>query len=143
MTRVQNILISCGAFWLSLYMILPLAWIFGRLNDRIIYGDGVLDAIAMGTMTSLGRSCAAALAGAIVCLTVAGKKPERWAFLVAILYVVAAPVRYHWNSPATQWDRLWQGINLVFPAFICVASAFLTMRCRRKIARGPGHGMEI
>jgi len=143
MTRVQNILISCGVFWLSLYTLLPLAWIFGKLNDRIIYADGVLDAIAMGIMTSLGRSAAAALAGVIVSLTVTEKKPHRWAFLVAILYVVAAPVRYHWNSPATQWDRLWQGINLVFPAIICIASAFLTTKFRRKIGSTADREMEI
>jgi|HubBroStandDraft_1064217.scaffolds.fasta_scaffold1009423_1 hypothetical protein len=35
-------------------MVPPLAWIFGKLHERIIYGDGVLEAIATGIMTSLG-----------------------------------------------------------------------------------------
>jgi hypothetical protein len=143
MRRVQNILISCGVFWLSAWMVVPLAWIFGKLNERIIYGDGVLDALAMGIMTSLGRSSAAALAGVIVSLAVAGRKPERWAFLVAVLYIVAVPARFHWNSPATQWDRLWQGINLVFPAIVCIASAFLTVKFRHKIAGATDHETEI
>jgi hypothetical protein len=91
----------------------------------------VLNAIAMGMMSSLGRSFAAMLAAAPVTLTIAGRKPERWAFIIAILYVVDAPVRHHWNLPATGWDRLWQSVDLLFPAIVCVAAAFITARLRR------------
>jgi hypothetical protein len=131
MTKVQNILISFGVFWLSLSMVVPLAWLFGKLNDRVIYGDGVLDAIAMGFMTSLGRDFAAILAGVLVTLTVAGRKPERWAFIIAVLYVGDAPVHNHWHLPPTGWDRLWQGADLLFPAIACIAAAFLTAKFRR------------
>lgn len=33
----------------------------GKINDRIIYGDSLLDAIAMGVMTSMGRAVAASV----------------------------------------------------------------------------------
>jgi hypothetical protein len=128
MTLVRNILITLGAFLLSVWMVVPLAWLFGKLNSRIIYGDGVLDAIAMGIMTSLGRAFAAIVAAAIVTLTTTGRRPERWGLILAILYVVDAPVRFHWHLPLTGWDRLWQSISLLFPAFACLGSAFMTAR---------------
>jgi hypothetical protein len=131
MTRVRNVLISFGVFWLSVWMVVPLAWLFGKLNNGIIYGDSVLAAIAMGVMTSLGRAFAASVAGGLVTLTAAGRKPERWAFIIAILYVVDAPVRRHWHLPPTGWDRLWQSVDLLFPAIVCVAAAFMTVRFRR------------
>jgi hypothetical protein len=131
MSKVRNILISFGVFWLSVWMAVPLTWLSGKLNDRIIYGDSALEAIAMGMMTSLGRAFAAILAGAVVTLIVAGRKPERWAFVIAILYVIDAPVRHHWHLPPTGWDRLWQSVDLLFPAIVCIAAAFMTARFRR------------
>jgi hypothetical protein len=129
---VRNLLITLGAFWLSLQALVLFAWLFGRLNSRAIYGDGVLDAIAMGVMTSMGRAMTAALAAAIVALSAAGPKPERWAFIVAALYVVDVPVRMHWHLPPTAWDRLWQSVDLLWPAFACVVVAIVTARLRRK-----------
>jgi hypothetical protein len=131
MTRLRNVLISLGVFWLSLWIVVPLAWLFGKLNNGIIYGDSVLAAIGMGVMTSLGRAVAASVAGWIVTVTAAGRKPEHWAFIVAILYVVDAPVRYHWHLPPTGWDRLWLSVNFLFPAIVCIATAFITVRFRR------------
>jgi hypothetical protein len=139
MTRLRNILICFGLFWLSLWVVGPFSWLFGKLNDRIIYGDSVLEAVAMGIMTSLGRTFVALLAGSVVALTVAGRKPERWAIIVASLYVVDAPVRHHWHLPATNWDRLWQSVDLVFPAIACIAAAFTTAHFQHKGAGGDAN----
>jgi len=132
MPVVQNILISFGAFWLSLWMVVPLSWLFGKLDVRIIYGDSVLEAIAMGAMTSMGRSVAAIIAGLLVTFAASGRKPERWAFVIASLYVIDAPVRHRWQLGPTAWDRIWQISDLLFPAFACVAAAVAT-RLRRAI----------
>jgi hypothetical protein len=78
MTRVRDVLICFGVFWLSEWLIAPFGWLFGRLADRIIFEDGVLGAIALGIMLSLGRAFAAVVAGALATLTVSGRKPERW-----------------------------------------------------------------
>lgn len=131
MQVIQNILISFGAFWLSLWTVGPLVWLFSKLNDKIIYGDSVLEAIAMGAMTSMGRSVSAVLAGLLVTFTASGRKPERWAFVVATLYVIDTPVRHHWHSGPTAWDRIWQTSDLMFPALACVAAAAAT-RLRRE-----------
>jgi hypothetical protein len=138
MFHVRNILISFGVFWLSLWVAGVLGWWpLGKLNDGIVYGDGVLSALAMGMMSSMHRTLAAALAGALVTVVVASRKPALWALIVAALYIVAAPVRHHWGYPATSWDRFWQSVDLVFPAVACIAAAVLTAHLRAKRSLTP------
>ena len=134
MSLIRNTLISFGAFWLSLWTVAPLGWPFDKLNNGITYGDSVLSTFAMGVMTSMGRTLAAVVAGVLVTVIISGRKSQLWALFVAVLYVVDAPLRYHWFSSPTSSDRLWQGINLVFPAIACIAAAFITARLRRKIS---------
>jgi hypothetical protein len=128
---VRNILITFGAFWLSLWTVAPLGWLFDKLNAKVIYGDTVVEALAMGAMTSMGRSFAAILAGLLVTFTADGRKPERWALAVATLYVIDAPVRHHWYLGPTPWDRIWQASDLLFPALACIGAA-MTTRLRRE-----------
>jgi uncharacterized RDD family membrane protein YckC len=49
-------------------------------------------------MPSMGRALAAVLAAPSLCCGVS-LKPQRWAFLVAALYVVDVPVRHRWDLP--------------------------------------------
>jgi hypothetical protein len=131
MSAIRNVLICFGVFWLSLWVAAVLARLLGTLNDGIVYGDGVLSALAMGVMSSMGRTLAAVLAGILITVVVASQKSELWALVVAALLVVDAPVRHHWGYPATAWDRLWQSVDLLFPAFACVLAAVLTAYLRR------------
>jgi len=130
MSVIRNILIAFGVFWLSLWVAALLGWPFSKLGDGIVYGDSMLSAIAMGVMSSLNRTVAAILAGILVTLTLDHRKSEFWALIVGVLYVIDAPVRHHWSSPASGWDRLWQGIDLVFPAVACIVTAFITASLR-------------
>jgi hypothetical protein len=134
MSRVRNILISFGVYWLTRWGSVWLDWLFSKLTDRIVYGDGVLYAIAMGIMISMGRTVAAMLAGMLVTLTVVDRKPERWAVMVAALYVFGPGLRTRWHLPPTVLDRLWQSVNLLFPAIACIAAAAITVRLRRRTA---------
>ncbi len=127
----QNFLISFGVFWLSLLPVGFLAGVFQKLDDGIRYGDSLYSAIAMGVMTSLGQTVAAILAGVLVTLAVSSRKPERWALVVATLYVVDAPVSFHWGAPPMLFHRLWQSVTVLFPAVACVAAAAITARLRR------------
>jgi len=124
---------SFGVFWLSLWPVGLFTFLFDKLTGRIIYGDGLLNGIAMGVLTSMGRALAAIFAGIFVTVAVAGRKSERWAFIVAALYVVDAPVHFYWHLPPTAFERLWQSVNLFFPVIACIAAAAITARLRRKI----------
>jgi len=133
MRRVRNFLISTGAYWLSDYPVGLVAYVFGKLNNGVIYGYSIFSVIAMGFMESLGRSVCATLGAAIVVLSVDDEKPQRWALLVALLYVVIGRSRYHWarDYVPTTWDRVEQISNALWPAVICVIAANLFVRMRR------------
>lgn len=138
-TWIRNLLISFGLFWLSLWLAVPLAWLFGRLNNRIIYGDSVLDAIAMGVMTSMGQALAAGLAGVAATLSTETLKPQRWSLVIAALYFVdSSPWRSHWYIPPTAWDRIWQVVHALAPAVFCVMFAAFTAR----VAHGANSAVD-
>jgi zinc transporter ZupT len=133
----QNLLISFGVFWLSLLPLGILGGLFHKLTDGIRYGDSLYSGIAMGVMTSLGQTVAAILAGILVTLAVSSRKPTWWAVIVAALYVVDAPVSFHWEAPPMMFDRVWQSVNLLFPAGACIAAAVATARLRRGSEASP------
>jgi hypothetical protein len=131
MSRIQNILISFGAFWISLWVGVLFGWPLDKLTNKLIYDETVLSALAMGVISSAPRTLGAIFAGMLVTVVVTGKRPALWALIVAALYLLDARVRYHWGYPAT-WDRLLQSVVLVFPALACIAAAVLTGHLREK-----------
>ena len=133
MSGIRNVLISFGTFWISLWV----AWVlqlpsYDKLINAVVRDETVLSAFVMGVMSSMGRTLAAVLAGILITVVVSSRKPQFWALIVAVLYVVDAPVRHHWGYPATGWDRLWQSVDLVFPAVACILAAVLTAHLRAK-----------
>ena len=138
MTWVRNLLISIGAFWLSSQLVVLASITLGRVANGITYGDNFVAAIAMGIMDSTGRSVCAAFGAAIVTLAATGVKPHRWAVVVALLYAIAAQPRFHWNNPPTTWDRIWQTANILWPAVVCLITAFLIAKFRRRSSGTAG-----
>jgi uncharacterized membrane protein (DUF4010 family) len=139
MSGIRNVLISFGAFWISLWV----AWVlqlpsYDKLINTVVRDETVLSAFVMGVMSSMGRTLAAVLAGILVTVVVSSRTPQFWALIVAVLYVVDAPVRHHWGYPATGWDRLWQRVDLLFPAVACIVAAILTAHLRAKRSRPDG-----
>jgi hypothetical protein len=132
MSSIRNVLISFGAFWASLWVAGLLQWPLDKIVDinAIVRDENVFSGILMGVMSSMSRTLAAVLAGILVTMVVASRKPRLWALVVAVLYVVDAPVRHHWGYPATTWDRLWQSVDLVFPAVACILAGVITARLR-------------
>jgi hypothetical protein len=137
MTRViRNILVAFGAFYLSLWTAPLFSWPFDKLNHHFTYTtESLLSAVMMGMMISMGRAVSAIFAAAIVPVTADSETPERWAYIVAVLYVADASVRsihWKWNVPPTVWDHLWLGVDRLFPAFACVIGAIVIAQYRRK-----------
>lgn len=131
-SMVRNILIIFGISWLSRWISWALSvGPIGGINEGILYSDSIFSAIMMGVMTSLGRTLASILAGILVTLAVVDGNAELWGLFLAALLVADAPVRYHWGYPATGWDRLWQGVSLIFPGFACTVAAVITARLRK------------
>lgn len=138
MPRIRNILIACGVFWLSLWVSPWFAIVFGKLNSKIIYDDVWYEAIAMGMMISMGRALAAVLACVVITLVVDARHPERWALIVAALYLIDSPVHYgQWHIVPTSWDQLWRAIDFVWPTIACVIAAMVMTRFSRTRTEAP------
>ena len=131
MTWPRNLLISIGAYWLSDCLVVLAVFAFGKLTDGIIYGGSMFSAVAMGIVTSMGRAACAAIGAVIATRWAVGPKPQRWALVVALLYMVASRPRYHYVAPPTTWDRVSDAANLAWPAIACVATAGLVGWLRR------------
>jgi hypothetical protein len=131
MVWVRNLLITFGAFWLSRLLVVLLSRPFLAVNNGITYGDSWLDAIALGIMTSMGRALAAAVGAGLVVFFAASPKPERWASIVAVLYLLYGSGSSHWYLPPTRWDYLWRGTDRVWPVIVCLAAAVIIARLRR------------
>ncbi len=131
MSWFRNLLISIGAFWLSHQPVAFASWLFGKLNEHVIYGDSVAAAIAMGVMTGMGRAVCAAIGAFIVAFFANGEKPYRWGFVVAVLYLVAARPHVHWARTPTTWDRISQATDLLWPVIVCITTASMLGWLRR------------
>jgi hypothetical protein len=129
MATIRNLLICVGVLVLSGWLALSFFPI-SHLTDRISHDDDVIGAIAMGFMESLPWLFATAIAGVCITVTAIGRKPERWAFVVAILYVASHLMRTRRISPPTGWFRTYQWAELLSPAIACVAAALMTARLR-------------
>jgi hypothetical protein len=128
---LKNALIAAGSYWLSTWAVVPLGMLFGKITNHILYGDSVLAAILMGVILSLGRSVAAAAAGICVALVADGKNPEFWAIIPSVLYATRL-FRYHFHASPTTWDYVSVYVEKFFPAFACIAAAFLVARVSRR-----------
>jgi hypothetical protein len=136
MSSFQKLLMTFGAFGLSTQTIALFAWIFMKLNNGIIYGDGLLNAVAMGMMISMGSALSAALGAALVSSSLDSPKPVRWAFIVAFLYVLLETKRliFHSHSSAGRWYAWLNGAINVWPALLSITAAVAVARLWRKRA---------
>ena len=133
---VRNILIAFGAFYFSLWTAPLFSWPFDKLNRHFTYSENLVSAVMMGVMISMGRAVSAILAAAIVYMSADSETPERWAYIVAALYAMDASVRYfRRNVPPTVWDRVWRGVDLLFPAIACVIGAIVIAHYRSEKAK--------
>jgi hypothetical protein len=100
------------------------------LTDKITYGDGAFDAIAMGIMESLPMMVGVGLAGVCVTFVASGPRPERWAIVIGLLYVASHLGRTRWGVSPIEWFQFYKWAHLLSPAIACVATAAVTARLR-------------
>ena len=127
MKTVRNILISIGAFWLSVLFVAPFDRMFSKITDWIMFGNGPFLRTEMGIMSALGNAFAAMIGGSIVTLTVEARKPQLWAVVVVVLYVIDVLQQIQ----PTTWVREWLAANLLVPTLACIGAAYLISRYRR------------
>jgi hypothetical protein len=126
----RNLLIGAGAYYLSRWLGLPLAFAFGRLTQGFIYRGDFNTAVVGPLVMHLPWALVAPAAGATVVLLVESERPVRWAILPALLYALLSFLGYHWARPPVTLDRVAQTVGALFPALACLVGAMVAARWR-------------
>jgi hypothetical protein len=125
---VRNIFVTLGTLMGWLYLRALFAWPLVKLTNGIIYDEGVFRSAALGFMTSLPKSCAAAVCGALLTLVVQSRRPVFWGGLLALLTLPFGPRHIHAVQPLTRWDYESLATEFIFPALACFAASIFTAR---------------
>jgi hypothetical protein len=131
MTSVRNILTAIGVYWLCSWLAFALAMI---LPNAHTYSDTPLTAVVFGIEMEMSSALVAAISGALVTLIATGKKPERWAFVIAVLAIIRRGSFS--RMPLEQWYRIMKYTAILFPVVMCIASAYLVAYFRSKHSDG-------
>jgi hypothetical protein len=120
-TTARNLLVGAGAYYLSWFVVGPLAIGFGKLTIDI---NRASDAgrIVLPIVTYLPVALTAAIVGASVVLVVESETPLRWSIFPAALYGIFGYV----GSPMSI-DRVTQAVGAIFLALACLSGALLAV----------------
>lgn len=121
----KNLLIGAGAYYISGWVGIPLAFGFGKLTQGLTYTGDFNGNVVMPLVGHLPRAIVAAAAGAAVAWLVESDRPVIWGFFPALLYGLLGFLGYHWARPPVFLDRIAQSIGALFPAFACVVGALI------------------
>jgi hypothetical protein len=126
----KNLLIGAGAYYISGWLSLPLAFGLGKLTQGLIYSGDFNGYVVMPMVIHLPRAIVAAAAGAAVVWLVESDRPLGWALFLALLYGLLGFRGYHWAHPPVFLDRVAQTIGALFPALACVVGALVAGKKR-------------
>ena len=124
----KNLLIGAGAYYLSGWLDMPLAFGFGKLTQGLTYMGDFNGYVVMPLVVHLPWAIVAAAVGATVVWLVESDRPLGWALFPALLFGLLGFLGYHWARPPLILDRLAQTIGALFPALSCVAALVAARR---------------
>jgi hypothetical protein len=126
----KNLLIGAGAYYLSKWLVLPLAIGFAKLTQGHTYEGDFAASVVMPLVVHFPTALVAAAAGATVVWLVESGRPVRWTIFPALLYGLLGFLGYHWARHPLFLDRVQQTVGGVFPALACVVGGMVASRRR-------------
>jgi hypothetical protein len=123
----KNLLITCGAIWLSYWVLVPFAFGMGLLTGIVYKGD-YSGTVVMRLVENLPLALAAAFAGAAIASQVDSARPIWWVVLAATLYLSFGFIEYHWAHPPGLIDRVTQIMGATFAATACILGGLTSIR---------------
>ena len=133
----RNLLIGAGAYYISVWLSMPLEFGFGKLTEGLRYSGDFNIAVVAPLVSRFPRAVLAAAAGAAVASLTESKYPIGWAIFPAVLYGVLGFFNYHFARPPVPIFRVAQAIGALFPAVACVAGALWQNRRRTTLESTP------
>jgi hypothetical protein len=129
-TTAKNLLIGAGAYYFSWWVASPIAFVYGKLTQGIIYRGDFAGAVILPLVLRVPLALVAAGAGACVVWLVESDRPVSWAIFPALLYAVYSFLGHHWARAPVLLDQVGQAIGALFPAVTCVVGAMVALRRR-------------
>ena len=126
----KNLLLCAGVYYLSEWLVVPLAIGFGRLTQGVTYTGDFASTVVMPLVMRLPMALVAAAAGATVVWLVESGRPVGWTIFPALLYALLGFLGYHWARHPLFLDRVQQTVGAVFPALTCVVGGMVASRRR-------------
>jgi len=127
---ITNLLISCGAYYLSRWAVFPLSFVFSKVTNGIMYRGDFAGYVVMPLVEKAPVALVAAIAGVSIVWLVESDQPIVWPIIPALLYAVLGLLGRHWMRPPLLLDRLDQVIGAFFPAITCIVGGILASRRR-------------
>src|SRR6266478_2768893 len=94
--KIRNLLIGCGVYYLSWWVADPLAFVYGKLTERIIYRGEFAGPVLMPLGMTVPYALVSFGVGASFAWLVDSDRPLRWAIFPAALYVFFGTIGFHW-----------------------------------------------
>ncbi len=123
-------MIAGGAYYLSLWIATPIAFVYGKVTSWVVYRGGLEAAVEMPLVTGLPYALVAAVVGATIVLLVESKRPVLWVIFPAALYAYSAFFGFHWMRVPTFTDRVGQVVAALFLVTCCIAGGVVAQRRR-------------
>jgi hypothetical protein len=123
---VTNLLISLGAYYLSLLLVNLLSPVYWKITNGIVYSGDFAGAVLMPLVNKLPLALAAAIVGAAIVRFVDSDWKIIWPILPALLYVVFGFLGYHWARSPLPMDRVYQTIAALFPGVACIIGGIIS-----------------
>jgi hypothetical protein len=125
-TKVRNVLVAAGAYYISKWLALPLAFGWGKLTSKIIYRGDFAGAVLLPLVDHVPIALIAMGVGVSVVWLVESDYPLAWVLFPAALYALLGLFGYHWGRQPTFLDRISQVVGALFPALTCIVGGMIT-----------------
>jgi hypothetical protein len=124
MQTIRNILLTAGAYYLSIWAEAPAVIAFAAITNRLTYTGDFEAAVLMPIVMGIPSAVVMALTGAGTTWAVSSRRPVLWSLLPALAYATSSAFAPHWSrSPETTADHVRLAVRALFPAVACVAGA--------------------
>ena len=117
-TTIRNFLIVLGCYWLSMWVMLPIALIHGKITYGIMY-SGTSGAVLMHIVAAIPVALVAFGAGMLSKYILEDTSRKYWILFLVLLYASKHLIGFHWAIQPELSDRALQLLQSIISAITC------------------------
>jgi len=126
MKIIRNLLVVLGIYWLSMWVVVPIAAIYLKITTGITY-SGDFGMLLMGIVSAIPTALVALGAGILSVHTLEGRSRKYWLAVLALLYGILGFLAHHWVRSPGIIDRVSQLLQSIVPAIACFLAGSIAL----------------